>query len=93
VIKFIRTLWHRIVPIHHLSPAQQALAQIEREQRAKGMARIERAIRANRLTAEDGARVRREFAKLAKLRGPLPAIQPCVDFAATLAPDEQGRSW
>ncbi len=89
----LRALWHRIVPRRHHTPEQLMKIELERRLRWRVDSRLERAIRANRLPAEDARAVRREYKRLIRSRG-ADALQLAVNYAATLAPPEQERtSW
>lgn len=87
----LRALWHRIVPRKHLTPEQLMKIELERRLRWRVDSRLERAIRANRLPEEDARAVRREYKRLIRARG-ADALQLAVNYAATLAPREQGRT-
>jgi len=87
----LRALWHRIVPRKHLTPEQLMKIELERRLRWRVDSRLECAIRANRLPEEDARAVRREYKRLIRARG-ADALQLAVNYAATLAPREQGRT-
>ncbi len=94
MITKLRSLWHRLFPVRHPTPEEQARDDLQRQLRWRVDARLERAIRANRLPEDDARAVRREYKRLVAQRGSYGALAAAVDYAATLAPKEKGRaSW
>lgn len=93
-MNLLQRLWHRIVPLRHPTPEENAKADLLRRLRWRVDSRLERAIRANRLPEDDARAVRREYKRLVATRGSLGALAAAIDYAATLSPKERGRvSW
>lgn len=84
-MNLIKRLWHRLVPVRHPTAEEIARNDLTRQLRWRTEARLERAIRANRLTTEEEREVRRAYRRLTVERGSFAALTASIDYAADLA--------
>lgn len=90
-MNILARLWTRLFPVRHPTRDELARNDLTRQLRWRTEARLERAIRANRLDHDDERLVRREYRRLVEERGTLGGLSAAIDYAAQLAKSRAAR--